>query len=57
MFQNAFNHGQAKKEGKIIPSEGVDKEFDGANQKIRAIKKSLDEYLKEQCSYFCNKVA
>ncbi|KAL7639850.1 UNVERIFIED_CONTAM: hypothetical protein RMT77_009263 [Armadillidium vulgare] len=55
-FDGAFDHSLAKKEGKIIPSEGVDKEYDEAVKSLKETKLSLDEYLKEQCRYFCAKV-
>ena len=41
-----------RKEGKIIPSEGVDPDLDSANSSLRAIKKDLDSYLKEQKDHF-----
>lgn len=55
-FENAFDHHEAKWEGKIIPSKGVDKEFDEAAEQIQETKDSLSEYLKEQCKYFGAKV-
>lgn len=55
-FDNAFDQSVAKKDGKIIPAKGVDKEYDGALEKIRAINKRLDDYLKEQGRFFGSQV-
>ena len=41
-----------RKEGKIIPSEGVDPDLDKANVTLREIKRELDAYLKEQKKHF-----
>lgn len=51
-FDNAFDHNSARKEGKIIPSEGVDADLDAANANLLDIKKDLDTYLKEQKKHF-----
>lgn len=51
-FDNAFDHNSARKEGKIIPSEGVDSDLDSANQELKQIKKEMDVYLKEQKTHF-----
>eukprot|EP00088_Acartia_fossae_P070151 TRINITY_DN931_c0_g1_i2.p1 TRINITY_DN931_c0_g1~~TRINITY_DN931_c0_g1_i2.p1 ORF type:complete len:1250 (+),score=371.12 TRINITY_DN931_c0_g1_i2:534-3752(+) len=51
-FEHAFDHSSARKEGKIIPSEGVDPDLDSANSSLRAIKKDLDSYLEEQKGHF-----
>ena len=51
-FDSAFDHQSARKEGKIIPTEGVDPDLDAANEEIRRIKKELDDYLKEQKRHF-----
>lgn len=55
-FQNAFDHNEAQKEGKIVPSPGVDAEYDEAVEQIRTTKEKLSDYLKEQCRYFGTKV-
>lgn len=55
-FDNAFDHDEAQKEGKIIPSPGVDTEYDEAVEKITSTKESLSDYLKEQCKHFGAKV-
>ena len=54
--QNAFDQAEAQKEGKIVPRAGVDAEYDEALQQIDSTKKSLAEYLKEQCKHFGTKV-
>jgi len=51
-FENAFDHNSAKKEGKIVPSDGVDEDLDSANEDLRQIKRELDAYLKEQRQHF-----
>ena len=51
-FSNAFDHSKARKEGKIIPSEGVDPDLDAANKKMRSVQRELDDYLKEQKQHF-----
>ena len=55
--QTAFNHEEAKNEGTIIPSAGVDSEYDSAVDQIKSTKRKLDDYLKEQCRYFGAKVS
>nr|XP_045608905.1 DNA mismatch repair protein Msh6-like [Procambarus clarkii] len=55
-FDNAFDHEEAQKEGKIIPSSGVDTEYDGACEQIKITKDKLSDYLKDQCRYFGTKV-
>ncbi|CAL4157530.1 unnamed protein product, partial [Meganyctiphanes norvegica] len=55
-FDNAFDQSEAKKEGKIIPSKGVDPEYDESLEKIKEINQRLNEYLKEQCKYFGTQV-
>ncbi|KAG1683396.1 DNA mismatch repair protein Msh6 [Nymphon striatum] len=49
---NGFDHEKAIKDGKIIPSPGVDKEFDSAIDEIKRIEKLLDKYLVEQRKKF-----
>ena len=47
-FDNAFDQTSARKEGKIIPSKGVDADLDEANENIRILEGEMKEYLKEQ---------
>ncbi|UYV62357.1 MSH6 [Cordylochernes scorpioides] len=54
-FRNAFDHEKAKKDGKIIPSKGVDEEYDKAQEDIKTLKKQLDKYLEEQREVFKNR--
>ena len=51
-FDNAFDHANAKKEGKIIPSRGVDPDLDEANDSIKTIESEMKDYLKEQKKHF-----
>ncbi|XP_013186180.1 probable DNA mismatch repair protein Msh6 [Amyelois transitella] len=51
-FQEAFDQAQAEKEGRILPGEGVDQEYDNALALIRDIEDELKDYLKEQEKYF-----
>ncbi|XP_076349800.1 LOW QUALITY PROTEIN: DNA mismatch repair protein Msh6-like [Tachypleus tridentatus] len=55
-FDNAFDHEKAKKDGKIIPSKGVDEDYDSAVTTINDTKKQLDEYLEKQKKHFMCKV-
>ncbi|RZF36981.1 hypothetical protein LSTR_LSTR004669 [Laodelphax striatellus] len=55
-FKNAFDIDEALKEGRIIPSAGVDAEYDGAVEELKVIEKELKQYLDKQCSYFGCKV-
>lgn len=55
-LQNAFDHEEAQKEGRIIPSSGVDPDYDRAVSEYDDIKSELDAYLKTQCSHFGCKV-
>lgn len=55
-FEKAFDHEEAQKEGRIIPSTGVDPDYDSAVSEYDQIKKELDAYLKSQCSHFSCKV-
>ncbi|XP_075226760.1 DNA mismatch repair protein Msh6 [Lycorma delicatula] len=55
-FKNAFDHDEALKEGRIIPSAGVDAEYDCAVEALKEIEVELKKYLQEQCTYFCAKV-
>ncbi|KAF2367994.1 DNA mismatch repair protein MutS clamp [Trinorchestia longiramus] len=55
-FQKAFDHELAKKEGKIIPSSGVDQQYDDAIEAIEHTKDELDHNLKKECKFFGAKV-
>ena len=45
-FDNAFDQASARKEGKIIPSKGVDDDLDQANENIRILEGEMKEYLR-----------
>ncbi|KAL3892164.1 hypothetical protein ACJMK2_004398 [Sinanodonta woodiana] len=47
-FENAFDHNKAKKDGVILPSKGVDKEYDKAVSDIKATEQALNDYLEQQ---------
>ncbi|PVD32426.1 hypothetical protein C0Q70_07860 [Pomacea canaliculata] len=47
-FDNAFDHAKARKDGVIIPSKGVDKEYDKAMKDIQHLEAQLQEYLEQQ---------
>ena len=51
-FENAFDQASARKEGKIIPSVGVDPDLDEANENLTTIEKEMKDYLKEQKRHF-----
>ncbi|KAF9416391.1 hypothetical protein HW555_006238 [Spodoptera exigua] len=51
-FKEAFNQEQAEKEGRILPGEGVDQEYDNTLQLIQEIEGELKEYLSKQEKYF-----
>lgn len=51
-FKEAFNQAEAEKEGRILPGEGVDQEYDNTLKMIKEIEKELKDYLKEQEKYF-----
>ncbi|THK32980.1 probable DNA mismatch repair protein Msh6 [Diachasma alloeum] len=55
-FKTAFDHEKAKKEGNIVPKEGVDAEYDEIIEEFRAIKHESNSYLKQQEKYFGGKV-
>lgn len=55
LFQNAFDREEASKEGNIIPSAGVDPEYDEAVATLKDLEKQRKDYLKTQCELFkCN---
>lgn len=47
-FDHAFDHTKAKKDGIIVPSSGVDKEYDDAVRDIKSTQDSLQQYLDKQ---------
>ena len=57
MLQNSFDQEEAKKEGRILPSEGVDEPFDAAKDSLEELERELDEYLREQSRHFGCKVS
>ena len=51
-FDNAFDQESARKEGKIIPSRGVDVDLDEADDNLADIAEEMKTYLKEQKKHF-----
>ncbi|XP_077517281.1 DNA mismatch repair protein Msh6-like isoform X1 [Amblyomma americanum] len=51
-FENAFDHEQAKKEGRVTPSAGVDADYDEAMRRVKEADKALQEYLGQQSRHF-----
>ncbi len=47
-FKEAFDHDKARKEGVIVPGEGVNEDYDKATSGIAAVKQQLEEYLQKQ---------
>ncbi|KAJ8321863.1 hypothetical protein KUTeg_000334 [Tegillarca granosa] len=47
-FENAFDHNKAKKDGVIVPSSGVDPEYDQAISDIKSTERKLNDYLEKQ---------
>ncbi|XP_038051603.1 DNA mismatch repair protein Msh6-like [Patiria miniata] len=47
-FENAFDHNKAKQVGAIVPSKGVDPEYDSAIAGMKAANQRLDDYLEKQ---------
>ncbi|GFX60165.1 DNA mismatch repair protein Msh6 [Trichonephila clavipes] len=47
-FDDAFNHEEAKKKGYIIPSEGIDVDYDEASREVAETLKELDAFLAKQ---------
>ncbi|XP_054273047.1 DNA mismatch repair protein Msh6-like [Macrosteles quadrilineatus] len=56
-FKNAFDHEEASKEGNIVPSPGVDPDYDQAVEALSVLEKKQKAYLKSQCEYFGCKVS
>lgn len=47
-FQNAFDHERARKEGSIIPNDGVNKDYDESTKEIKQLEQELQDYLQQQ---------
>uniref|UniRef100_A0A2C9JWS6 DNA mismatch repair proteins mutS family domain-containing protein n=1 Tax=Biomphalaria glabrata TaxID=6526 RepID=A0A2C9JWS6_BIOGL len=47
-FDTAFDHKKAKKDGVIVPSKGVDADYDQALDDIKSIEKELGDFLEAQ---------
>ena len=47
-FRDAFDWSEADRNGRIIPLQGCDPEYDATCNAIQEIESSLKEYLKEQ---------
>lgn len=47
-FKEAFDWVEANNSGRIIPHEGVDKEYDSACKTVKEIELRLKRHLKEQ---------
>ena len=56
-FKVAFDHEEAKKEGRVIPKTGVDSEYDEVYEELEKISKESKIYLQEQIRFFGVKVA
>ena len=52
IYCQAFDQASARKEGKIIPSRGVDDDLDQADDYIEEITGEMKSYLKEQKQHF-----
>ena len=48
LLQTSFDQAKAKKDGVIVPNEGVCRSYDKAMKDINTIKKELAEYLERQ---------
>ncbi|XP_043250330.1 probable DNA mismatch repair protein Msh6 [Colletes gigas] len=55
-FKSAFDHEEAKKEGCIVPKEGVDSEYDSVLMELAEVKKDAEQYLVKQRQHFGVKV-
>ncbi|RUS83473.1 hypothetical protein EGW08_008789 [Elysia chlorotica] len=47
-FENSFDHKKAKRDGVIVPSKGVDKDYDQAVSDIKDVEGRLQAYLDKQ---------
>ena len=55
-FQTSFNQEHAKKAGVIVPSPGVDADYDSSISQIKATEHALQEYLTRQRKRLGSKV-
>ena len=51
-YTTSFDPKQAKADGKIIPSPGINVDYDKAVEEIRCIENDLNSYLKKQIKAF-----
>lgn len=51
-MQEAFDKEQAVKEGRLLPGEGVDQEYDSTLREIQEIEDELRDYLTQQEKFF-----
>lgn len=51
-FETAFDWSEAEKTGRILPCEGVDKDYDVANRSVREIEIDLGKHLEMQRKFF-----
>lgn len=51
-FETAFDWSEAEKTGRILPCEGVDKDYDVANRTVREIEIELEKHLEMQRTLF-----
>jgi len=51
-YSRSFDAKQAKADGKIIPSPGINEEYDEAVEEIKSIENELNLYLKKQIKVF-----
>ena len=57
MPQNSFDQEEARKEGRILPSDGVDEQFDAAKDSLELLERELEDYLRDQSRHFGCKVS
>ena len=55
-YQNSFDAEQARRDGKIIPSPGVNEDYDRALEDIKSAERGFEKYLKEMVKKFNSKV-
>ena len=56
-FQSAFNHKEARQNGKITPKHGVDEDYDRMSEEKSQLENDLEDYLREQKKFFkCSEV-
>ncbi|KAF0310403.1 DNA mismatch repair protein Msh6 [Amphibalanus amphitrite] len=56
-FESSFDQEEARREGRILPADGVDEQFDAAKDALEQIEQELAEYLREQSRHFGCKVS